>query len=96
LTETNHGYCEQCVSILAQFQAAECDARRMPAPGVSGYLESYPDIHVELTLNDRLVDLADEAFEAAIRVGALPHSNLIARPLAPLPRAVCVAPAYLA
>jgi DNA-binding transcriptional LysR family regulator len=62
---------------------------------MSDYLDRYPDVHVELVLNDRVVDLADGGFDAAIRVGDLPDSNLIARPLAPSPRIVCAAPAYL-
>jgi DNA-binding transcriptional LysR family regulator len=115
LTEIGHGYYEQCVSILAQVQSAEIDARDMRArprgrprvsapiiyatcrlaPAMSDYLERYPDVHVELVLNDRVVDLADGGFDAAIRVGALSDSNLIARPLTPSPRIVCAAPAYL-
>lgn len=66
------------------------------APTISDYLDRHPDVHVELVLNDRFVDLADGGFDAAIRVGALPDSNLIARPLTPSPRIVCAAPSYLA
>jgi DNA-binding transcriptional LysR family regulator len=65
------------------------------APAMSDYLENNPDVHVELELNDRMVDLADGGFDAAIRVGVLPDSNLIARRLAPSPRIACAAPAYL-
>ncbi|OAJ54034.1 LysR family transcriptional regulator [Paraburkholderia ginsengiterrae] len=116
LTEIGRGYYEQCVSILAQVQSAEIDARDMRArprgrlrisapvifaacrlaPAMKVYLERYPDVQVELVLNDRIVDLADEGFDAAIRVGALPDSNLIARPLMPSSRIVCAAPGYLA
>ncbi|MFJ2988971.1 LysR family transcriptional regulator [Collimonas sp. NPDC087041] len=115
LTEIGHSYYEQCVSILAQLQSAEIDARDMRArprghlrvsapiiyasyklaPAMKEYLERYPDVHVELSLSDRIVDLADGGFDAAIRVGTLPDSNLIARPLAPSKRIVCAAPAYL-
>ncbi|WP_266159257.1 LysR substrate-binding domain-containing protein [Dyella silvatica] len=66
------------------------------APAMSEYLDAYPDVQVELVLNDRVVDLADGGFDAAIRVGVLPDSNLMARPLAFSPRRVCAAPAYLA
>lgn len=115
LTETGHNYYEQCVSILAQLQSAEIDARdmrarprgrlRVSAPiiyatyrlaaAMRDYLERYPDVHVELALSDRMVDLADGGFDAAIRVGVLPDSNLIARPLAPSTRIACAAPEYL-
>ncbi len=115
LTEIGRSYYEQCVSILAQLQSAEIDARDMRsrprgrlrvsapiiyatcklAPAMSDYLDRYPDVHVELVLDDRIVDLADGGFDAAIRIGILPDSNLIARPLAPSPHIVCAAPAYL-
>lgn len=116
LTDTGRGYYEQCVSILAQLQAAEIDARdartrprgrlRISGPVIYGtcriapaldtYLARYPDVQVELILNDRWVDLMHEGFDAAIRVGVLPDSNLIARPLQPSARVVCAAPTYLA
>lgn len=65
-------------------------------PAIGEYLDAHAEVHVELALNDRFVDLADEGFEAAIRVGDLPDSNLIARPLAPSPLVACASPAYLA
>lgn len=65
-------------------------------PAIGEYLEANPEVQMELALNDRFVDLADEGFDAAIRIGVLPDSNLIARPLAPSPLVVCASPAYLA
>jgi DNA-binding transcriptional LysR family regulator len=59
------------------------------------YLRQQPEVEVELALNDRVVDLLDEGFEAAIRVGALSDSGLIARPLAPYLVVFCAAPRYL-
>jgi DNA-binding transcriptional LysR family regulator len=62
-----------------------------------GYLERYPEVSVDLELSDRVVDLMEEGFEAAIRIGALaPDSPLVARPLAPYRLMVCAAPGYLA
>ncbi|CAM2143424.1 LysR family transcriptional regulator, regulator for bpeEF and oprC [Pararobbsia alpina] len=69
---------------------------RVLAPALAGYLDRYPDVQVELSLNDRFVDLAEEGYDAAIRVGVLPDSGLIARPLAHSPRVACASPAYLA
>jgi len=60
------------------------------------YLDRYPEVQVELSLNDRYVDLAEEGFDAVIRVGVLPDSGLIARPLQPSPRIACASPTYLA
>ena len=65
-------------------------------PVLSTYLDHYPDVSVDLVLNDRVVDLLEEGFEAAIRIGPLPDSALIARPLTPYRLMVCASPAYLA
>jgi DNA-binding transcriptional LysR family regulator len=65
-------------------------------PILADYLDRYPEVQVELSLEDRFVDLAVEGFDAAIRIGALPDSNLIARPLRSSPRIACASPAYLA
>jgi DNA-binding transcriptional LysR family regulator len=69
---------------------------QMLAAVVRGYLERYPDVELDLSLNDRIVDLVEEGFEVAIRIGALPDSSLIARPLQPYRAMVCAAPEYLA
>jgi DNA-binding transcriptional LysR family regulator len=65
-------------------------------PVLSSYLDRYPDVSVDLVLNDRVVDLLEEGFEAAVRIGPLPDSDLIARPLSPYQLMVCASPAYLA
>ncbi|OWW21030.1 LysR family transcriptional regulator [Noviherbaspirillum denitrificans] len=64
--------------------------------GLSEYLARYPEVKVELSLNDRVVDLVEEGIEAAIRIGSLPDSSMVARPLAPYRMVVCAAPHYLA
>lgn len=69
---------------------------RALVPVLARYLDRYPEVQVELSLNDRIVDLAEDGFDAAIRVGELPDSGLIARPLRPSPRVACASPAYLA
>jgi DNA-binding transcriptional LysR family regulator len=69
---------------------------RALVPVLAGYLDRHPEVQVELSLNDRFVDLAEDGFDAAIRVGELPDSGLIARPLRPSPRVACASPAYLA
>jgi DNA-binding transcriptional LysR family regulator len=62
---------------------------------IRGYLERYPDVELDLSLNDRVVDLVEEGFEVALRIGPLPDSSLIARPLQPYRAMVCAAPDYL-
>ncbi|WP_145579829.1 LysR family transcriptional regulator [Yersinia vastinensis] len=65
------------------------------APMMTRYLHEYPEVHVDLTLNDRFVDLIDEGYEAVIRLGALKDSSLIARSLAPYRLIACASPDYL-
>jgi len=65
------------------------------APALPDFLAAYPELAVEMQLNDRTVDLIEEGFDLAIRIGQLRDSSLIARRLAPMRRVVCAAPSYL-
>jgi len=69
---------------------------RALVPVLASFLDRNPEVEVELSLSDRFADLAEEGFDAAIRVGELPDSGLIARPLRASPRVACASPAYLA
>ena len=69
-------------------------ARRV-APLLSAFTERYPRIMMELGLNDRVVDLVEEGWDLAVRIGVLPASTLISRRLAPCRTVVCAAPSYL-
>lgn len=65
-------------------------------PALPDYLARYPEVRVDLDLSDRVVDLMQDGFEAAIRIGHLPpDAGLIAKPLAPYRLMICAAPAYL-
>ncbi|RUQ68177.1 LysR family transcriptional regulator [Azospirillum doebereinerae] len=65
------------------------------APAVAEFLERYPSIEIDMDLNDRYVDLVDEGYDLAIRIGRLRDSSLIARRLAPARTVLCASPAYL-
>jgi DNA-binding transcriptional LysR family regulator len=65
------------------------------APAIGAFLIEYPDIKIELTLNDRVVDLLAENVDLAIRIGVLSDSTLIARKLATTRMLLCAAPSYL-
>ncbi len=65
-------------------------------PAIAAYQDAYPEVAVELVLNDRIADLAEEGIDLAVRVGPLDDSRLIARPVACARMRVCAAPAYLA
>lgn len=66
------------------------------APLVPGFTRAHPKVTVELGLNDRHVDLMEEGWDLAIRIGRLPDSSMVARKLAAAPAIICAAPAYLA
>jgi DNA-binding transcriptional LysR family regulator len=62
----------------------------------AAYLREQPDVEIDLQLNDRIVDLADEGFDAAFRFGELRDSGMVARRLRNFSRFVCATPDYLA
>ncbi len=64
-------------------------------PAIADYEKLYPEVKVLFSLQDQPVDLVEEGLDLAIRVGKLPDSSLIARPLATVRVVVCGAPAYL-
>ncbi|MDP3842026.1 MAG: LysR family transcriptional regulator [Oxalobacteraceae bacterium] len=64
-------------------------------PVIADYVRLYPEVKLEISLNDRRIDLVEEGFDLAIRIGTLPESGLIARKLAVDRTVVCASPAYL-
>ena len=66
------------------------------APAIPDFLARCPEVEIDMVMNDRFVDLVEEGFDVAVRIGALTDSSLVARRLAPVRRAVCASPAYLA
>lgn len=65
------------------------------APLLPYFAESYPSLVVELGLNDRTIDLIEEGWDLAIRIGRLSASTMVTRRLAPCRTVVCASPAYL-
>ncbi len=81
---------------LLRISAPDAFARNVLAPSLSQFRTLYPDIQVDLSLDDRDVDLAGEPIDVAIRTGALPdNATLVARKLYSDPLITCAAPAYL-
>ena len=70
--------------------------RRHVAPLVPEFHALHPRLRISLTLSDRVVDLAAEGYDCAVRVGDLPDSSLISIRLADNQRLCVAAPAYLA
>ncbi len=65
------------------------------APVTAEYLSLYPDVSVELTTGEPMVDMIDEGFDLAIRHTLPPDSSLIARRLAGWRHILCCSPSYL-
>jgi DNA-binding transcriptional LysR family regulator len=65
------------------------------APLMNRLITQFPRLSIDLSLNDRLVDVVDEGYDLVIRIAALKESNLIARRLAPSRHILCAAPGYL-
>jgi DNA-binding transcriptional LysR family regulator len=62
---------------------------------INDFLARYPAVDLELLLLDRVIDLVEEGVDAAIRIGALRDSTLVAKRIGETRRVVCAAPAYL-
>jgi DNA-binding transcriptional LysR family regulator len=65
------------------------------SPMIPDFLEMYPEVSVDLNLNDRMIDMVEEGFDVAVRIGTLEDSSLVARPLRPYGVVVCGSPEYL-
>jgi DNA-binding transcriptional LysR family regulator len=69
--------------------------RRHVAPIVSAFLNEYPDVRVELSLNDHNLDLIEQGLDVAVRIGPLEDSSLVARQVGSVRRVVVASPEYL-
>ncbi|WP_179405271.1 LysR family transcriptional regulator [Burkholderia guangdongensis] len=70
--------------------------RRHVAPVVPEFTAAHPDVSVTLDLSDRMVDLVNEGFDCAVRLGELPDSSLVSLRLGENRRVCVAAPDYLA
>lgn len=94
---------------LAQLQVEPKGTLRINAPmsfgtlhlasAIAAFMQRYPDIRVQLTLNDRFIDLIEEGFDITLRIAVKPDDTsngaLVTQVLAPIRRVLCAAPSYL-
>lgn len=78
-----------------RISASHSFGRQHLTRSIVNFQKAYPDIEIDLTLNDRMIDLVDEGFDLAIRIGHLADSALIARKLGNCALTLCAAPSYL-
>ena len=69
--------------------------RRHVAPLVPRFMSLHPEVSVSLNLSDRVVDIVNEGFDCAVRVGDLPDSSLVSLRLADNRRLCVASPAYI-
>jgi DNA-binding transcriptional LysR family regulator len=65
------------------------------APLWAGFMARHPDVVLDVTLSDRMVDLVEEGFDVAVRVARLPSSSLVGRKLSSTRSVLCASPKYL-
>ena len=65
------------------------------APAIASFVERHAEVRFELVVSDRMVDLVEEGFDLAIRVGQMGSDRLVARRLGAMQLLLCAAPAYL-
>ncbi|MCG7391565.1 LysR family transcriptional regulator [Microvirga sp. ACRRW] len=69
---------------------------REVAPLMAEFTRLHPAVTIDLGLNDRFVDLIEEGWDVAVRIGRLQDSTMVARRIAPCRLALCGSPTYLA
>jgi len=97
---------EEAEGAIARFQSEPRGRLRVSAPMSFGILHlgpmlaefarEHPHVSLDLAFDDRYVNLVEERFDVAIRIGKLSDSSLVARKLAATRLVVCAAPSYLA
>lgn len=65
------------------------------APLWPDFMTKYPDVELDITLADRIVDLVEEGYDLAVRIARLPNSSLVSRKLASTRLVLCASPGYL-
>ncbi|MCB9554554.1 MAG: LysR family transcriptional regulator [Deltaproteobacteria bacterium] len=99
------GEAENAERQLQRLQAQPTGLLRITAPVIADrilietlrvFLARYPQIEVDLVLDEQYLDLVQERFDLALRIGHPHDSSLITRRLAPIDQVVCGSPSYFA
>ena len=78
------------ISAPVSFGAAEL------TPALLDFAAAYPDVALDVSSTDRMVNLVEEGFDVAVRIGQLEDSSLVARKVAAVRMVTCASPGYLA
>jgi DNA-binding transcriptional LysR family regulator len=81
---------------LLRLSVPDAFGRRVIMPLVGEYLERWPDVRIDIDFSDRPVDLVEEGFDLAIRIGGeSAPDGIVSRVVAEYPVWICAAPSYL-
>ena len=89
------GSASQAPQGLLRVAASVSFGRQHLVPALAEFLRAYPGIRLDLRLSDRIVDMATEGIDVAVRIGPLRDAAVVARKLAPSRLLLCASPAYL-
>jgi len=64
------------------------------APAIGDFMRRYPKLDIDMTITDRVVDLAEEGYDVIISITRDPPEAVVARKLAPIRRKLCATPEY--
>lgn len=70
--------------------------RAVIVPSIGSFINAYPDLSLDIELNDRPTDLSAERIDLAVQIGEVSDTRLVAKKLCRLKYVVCAAPSYLA
>lgn len=80
---------------LLRISAPVSFAASQLTPALLDFASAYPQLALEVASTDRMVNLVEEGFDVAVRIGQLEDSSLVARRLAPVRLVTCASPDYL-
>ncbi len=90
------GHASRAPQGLLRVAASVSFGRQHIVPALAGFLAQYPGISMDLRLSDRVIDMAANGIDVAVRIGPLKDSALVARRLAPSRLVLVASPDYLA
>ncbi|CAM3491733.1 LysR family transcriptional regulator [Psychrobacter glaciei] len=93
--EAQLGGLQQLPKGILRISAPVSFALKHMAKLVTDFQTRYPSVTVDLQLSDRKVDIVEEGFDVALRIGQLESSSLIAKKIAPIRVVLCASPDYL-
>lgn len=93
--ESQLGGLQQLPKGVLRISAPVSFALKHMAKLITDFQARYPSVTVDLQLSDRKVDIVEEGFDIALRIGQLKSSSLIAKKIAPIRVVLCASPDYL-